>query len=684
MIDIENELKQLKIKEIMPDERLVYQTKMRIQKIMQHSPKPKRKETMPKEEKAKVKLWFKLLPAAAVFLLIAFAVSFAVIPVAKINEGSAFYTIDINPSVEIKVDAKDTIIGVNCKNNDALKLMADIDCIGQNIAAAIPKIVAQAYKLGYIKDNKENYVLVARFGNTQGSVTQSDLDAIVSEAAGAEARVLFLIGTLTDKQDADKNSKPAGIMLLEKEAGKKGIDTLKYQQEKGEVGNIIKDIDQKDYPVPQVSGSSEDNYAVLHWNMIEHKNFLGYKIVASKENNLPKYPDDGYLQYITDAKTTSCKINFDTLKVGESYYFSVTAVYAGNVCIAGNAVNMKVTRPEPNPSPSPPPQPSKDPYPSTTIKGSISGEKVRLSWGKIDHAEFEGYKIVASAANASPKYPEDGYIKYITNPDTTSLSVYEGYGGLKANKSYYFSVTVVYKRDRYVPGNAVHLKVPKKAEPAPEPTQSPPDGEMKASSISGSISDGKVRLSWSKIEHSTFQGYKVVKSYTNSSPKYPDDGYISYITNASTTSVSYDLSKFEQGKTCYFSITVLYSDGTNKAGNAIALTIPESATPDQPMTATSISGSIDAEGKIHLSWGKIDHPLFDGYKVVCAKHANPSYPGDGYKSWITDPDDTSVTYNVSDFDAGATYYFSITVLYDNHNVKKPGNDVAITMPAPSA
>ncbi len=562
MINIDKELEQLKIKEVEPDDRLVSQTKMRIRKILDK--KTKRAPVHAKTEGKRPSVLMKWLPVALALTIVFLAVPFGILPAIEKQSGSAFYTIDINPSVELTVDDADTIISVVCKNNDALKLMAGIDCIGQNIAQAIPKIVSEAHRLGYIKDNAANYVLIARFGQSQGTVTQDKLSSLVTDAAGAQARVLYLLGTLSDKQEADAQNKSAGVMLLEKEAIKKGIDPGQYaQQDKGEIGSIIQCIDDKELPVPKISGA-------------------------------------------------------------------------------------------------------------------ISGEKVRLSWNKIENAAFVGYKIVASATNENPKYPADGYIKYITDAATTALSVYEGFGGLKGGKSYYFSVTAVYEGDKYISGNTVYLKVPDIAE-EPEPTTNPTDTDMKAATISGTIADGKVKLSWSKIEHASFSGYKVVKSATNPNPKYPDDGYMSYITNAGTTTASYPLSSFEPNKTYYFSVTVLYSDGTKKAGNAIALTMPE-GTPVPAMTSTNITGSIDAAGKIHLSWGKIEHPNFDGYKVVYSKSPNPAYPSAAYKSWITDASTTSVTYNASDFDPASTYYFSITVLYSNPSVMKAGNDVAIVIP----
>ena len=241
-------------------------------------------------------------------------------------------------------------------------------------------------------------------------------------------------------------------------------------------------------------------------------------------------------------------------------------------------------------------------------------------------------------------------------------------------------MTYLYDDGTKVAGNAVRLKVPDKDEANPEPTPDPSDETYASSTISGSANDTTVNLSWEQIDHSLFSGYKVVASKTNPNPSYPNDGYLKYITNAGTTSYSFNVSEFDAGETYYFSITVLYSDGTKKAGNAVSITMPEdTGDPEEPYISSTISGSAN-ETTVYLSWEQIDHSLFSGYKVVASKtNPNPSYPADGYLRYITNAGTTSCSFDISQFDAGETYYFSITVLY-NDGTKIAGNAIAITMP----
>lgn len=93
--------------------------------------------------------------------------------------------------------------------------------------------------------------------------------------------------------------------------------------------------------------------------------------------------------------------------------------------------------------------------------------------------------------------------------------------------------------------------------------------------------------------------------------------------------------------------------------------------------------------KAVISWKKINSSGFNGYKVVISESdPTPVYPDNGYLAYITDRNNTSITvkagdgYNGGDFGgrlkSGHTYYFSITVLYDNG--KAPGNTVSAKLP----
>ncbi len=116
---------------------------------------------------------------------------------------------------------------------------------------------------------------------------------------------------------------------------------------------VKKEQAKKEYTAPKLQAKVHEGKVLMSWNKITDKGLQGYKVVISRYNSSPSYPDDGYLFWITDRNKTSVTIDNSEpykngdfgkyLMPGEKYYFSVTAVYQDKK-IAGKAV--KLTYPE--------------------------------------------------------------------------------------------------------------------------------------------------------------------------------------------------------------------------------------------------------------------------------------------------------------------------------------------------
>ncbi len=260
--------------------------------------------------------------------------------------------------------------------------------------------------------------------------------------------------------------------------------------------------------VLKVKGEVQANGIRLTWNQSGKEGFVGYKVVASKSNPHPAYPNDGYYCLLTDPKTTQVLIDQtrgyfsgdfgDHFTPGETYFFSVTAVYDTG-SLVGNAVKLKYPMVSTEkPATSAPvgttvtktTQTSKNTVKETTkitskttVKATtkttsptsgmqvcqawVDGDRIKMSWAKGEGDHFQGYKIVISQSNSQPKYPNDGYLYWITNKDTTNCVIDNStpYNGgsfgeyLQPGTKYYFSVTYVYS-DSKIPANAVQLKIP--------------------------------------------------------------------------------------------------------------------------------------------------------------------------------------------------------------------------------
>ncbi len=696
MFDIDKYLDDIRISELSPTEDLLTRTKRRCEET--EAKKKKRAVLTGRIKKAALIA----LPAAAVLAVGIFigARFFAV--QSTTPAAMAYYTVDINPSLCVHVDADNKVTGLLGQNDDAQTLLDSLNCVGKPITEAIRQIISAAQEAGYFSEG-QRYVLVGCFA-ADGTAAQGalgNLQAQLESDFGDMINLLIVSGTLEDKQMADSLRVSAGLLKLSQLAeGVEVSDTDKVEDILGEVA----EINQKNYCAPALRVSGNEQSLAFTWNELDFDEIgytgkVKYHIVIADTGDDIAEMNGRTLETVSfntcGEQTTSMKLALEPygLKPGDSKYFGIYAEYNG-VTVACSPVHFTVPAAQPSPTPSSltsdRPEPTATPAAPAayTVSGHVSGQYVILSWGKETRADLAGYKVVASRTNSSPSYPSDGYLKFITNADTTSIKLYEGYGGLKGDTSYYFSVTYLYNDGSTVAANAVRLKVPAKVDGEQEPTS----GSYASTDISGYISDdGKIHLSWKEVSGSGFDGYKVMYSFSDSTPVYGEDGcaYYGFYTDPSTTSCSFYPSKIcaKAGQKVYFSITVLYDDHcVKKPGKSISLVMPGTSGPEEPYLSTNISGYISEDGKIHLSWGEVCHSGFEGYKVVYSfTDSSPVYGEGGcdYVYWITDSSDTSCSFPPSKIGAspGQTVYFSITVLYEGHSVKKAGDSVTLTMPA---
>lgn len=219
------------------------------------------------------------------------------------------------------------------------------------------------------------------------------------------------------------------------------------------------------------------------------------------------------------------------------------------------------------------PEPKPDPQIELKLSVVVVEGGLKLTWTKETSEKLRGYKVVISATNPTPSYPDDGYLRWITDRNETSILVdnSEAYNGgdidgyLKPDTTYYFTITYLYE-DTKITTQTVTLKTPSSL-------SSPDVIEPLAPSrlvLSVEVLDKALRLNWTPEPSSRLRGYKVVISQFNPTPSYPDDGYLRWITDPCETSILIDNSETYNGgdidstlkpdTTYYFTITYLYDD----------------------------------------------------------------------------------------------------------------------------
>ncbi|KNY28127.1 anti-sigma-I factor RsgI family protein [Pseudobacteroides cellulosolvens] len=127
--------------------------------------------------------------SAAVFIFI--VALFAIISRQALGSTFAYIDVDINPSVEFKINKSNSIVGVKSLNKDGEKLCQSIDFIGKKVENGIVEIINRSAELGYFKD-KNRLVLVAGALQVDGKMSTEKYEKLNKEMED-------LIGNIKDK-----------------------------------------------------------------------------------------------------------------------------------------------------------------------------------------------------------------------------------------------------------------------------------------------------------------------------------------------------------------------------------------------------------------------------------------------------------------------------------------------------
>lgn len=490
---------------------------------------------------------------AAVLMVVLIAV-LQFVRTSPIDRTYAFVDIDINPSLELLVDRKNKVVGINTINKDAEILLADNDLKGLAVDDAIENIFEFAYDRGFVYADKENLILISLALNPDAKKKGDEkqkLQALLGEIeliASGNNVIKPVVITIPDeiKKIADQNNLSTGRQYIYEKSKEQdiGIDLEKAKKSPIEdLLNEVKIVFDKD---TETSGQDIDS--------------------TPQPTSEPMVTPTATLTAVPTVTFTAKPTETPTKTPTHTVKPTVNNTPKPTVKLATSDVS----------------------YESVKISGKAEGGKITLRWQPISNSKgFKHYKVVASKSNVSPKYPDNGYLYAITDIDSTTVVVDNSqayndgdFGSyFKKGEKYYFSITTVYE-DKTVPGDVIVLTYP---------------GESKGTSNSGSsvssltpkvtatVKDGKVYLKWNPIYVEGFTYYKVVISKSNSRPKYPDDGYIYYTSNPDETTFTIDGTMpynggdfggyLESGQKYYFSVTMVYN-GTSVAGNAIQLTFP--------------------------------------------------------------------------------------------------------------
>lgn len=282
------------------------------------------------------------------------------------------------------------------------------------------------------------------------------------------------------------------------------------------------------------------------WTPVAKESFKYYKVVLSQSDKTPEYPDQGSYRVIDDYDETTAVIEAgdkyyngdfgDKIKTGE-YYLSITALLNDGK-VTSNVIPVVLVYEEDDASNA-----------SKTPKLELArhdGHGMKLEWSTVPSSGFKYYKVVLSTSDGSPIYPDNGYAKSIGSVNENYAYVEIGdhynngdFGNTIVSGDYYVAISAVYESGTYA-SNVLKVSL-EGNDGAQLPEVTTPELSVTRNN------DDEVKVSWSTVSNTGFTYYKVVISKENSNPKYPDDGYLTYFSDASRSYAEIPVNKEYNG-----------------------------------------------------------------------------------------------------------------------------------------
>lgn len=126
--------------------------------------------------------WIAPLSAAAALAIVAGSI-FGISRFQQASAADSVVTLDINPSIALSVNAKETVTTATPLNDDAKDIMGGMELEGTNLETAVNAIIGACLQKGYL-DELENAILVSVENSdaAKGTQLQEELTATISGA----------------------------------------------------------------------------------------------------------------------------------------------------------------------------------------------------------------------------------------------------------------------------------------------------------------------------------------------------------------------------------------------------------------------------------------------------------------------------------------------------------------------
>ena len=363
-------------------------------------------------------------------------------------------------------------------------------------------------------------------------------------------------------------------------------------------------------PAPTVTGGNDSQgRPTLKWKAVTGA--AKYEVYRARSK------DGDYIKYSTVTGTSYTNTGY--IENGNTYYYKVRALDANGTAGAWSSV-VSVTYKQTLPAP-------------TVTGGNDAQGRPTLKWNAVSGAaKYEVYRA---------RSKDGDYIKYSTVTGTS----YTNTSYIESGNTYYYKVRAL-KSDGTAGAWSSIVSVTYRAAST---------GTLSAPAVTGgNDSQGRPTLTWKAVTGAA--KYEVYRARSK------DGDYIKYstVTGTSYTNTSY----IESGNTYYYKVRALGSDGTAGAWSSIV-----SVTYKQTLSAPTVTGGNDAQGRPTLTWNAVTGAA--KYEVYRARSKDGTY------SKYSTTTGTAYT-NSSYLTSGATYYYKVRALDANGNAGPYSAVVSVT------
>ena len=361
---------------------------------------------------------------------------------------------------------------------------------------------------------------------------------------------------------------------------------------------------------PTVTGGNDaQGRPTLKWNAVTGA--AKYEVYRARSLN------GDYIKYSTVTGTSYTNTSY--IENGNTYYYKVRALDANGTAGAWSSV-VSVTYKQTLPAP-------------TVTGGNDSQGRPALKWDKVtDAAKYEVYRA---------RSKDGDYIKYSTVTGTS----YTNTSYIENGNTYYYKVRALKSDGTAGAWSSVVSVTYKQTLPAPTVT-------------GGNDAQGRPTLTWKAVSGAA--KYEVYRARSK------DGTYTKYST---TTGTAYTNSSYlTSGATYYYKVRALDANGNAGPYSAVV-----SVTCRLKLTAPSVTGGTDAQGRPTLKWNAVSGAA--KYEVYRARSMN----GDYVKySTVTGTSYTNTSYLAN----GTTYYYKVRALGSDGSYGPYSTPVSVTYKAP--